>query len=99
LQPHLTLLFDVPPAVAAERLATARLPDRFESQNQAFFERVAAGYAARVAAHPQRFVRIDGHQSLAQVRAQVMAAVQQRGYLAANTAAKTIAESPAESGE
>jgi dTMP kinase len=87
LQPDLTLLFEVPPWVAAQRLASARQPDKFESQNQAFFERVAAGYAARVAADPQRFVRIDGHQSLQAVRAAVMAAVSARGYLQAGVTA------------
>src|SRR5690606_5621132 len=58
-QPHLTLWFDLPPAVAAERLAGARVPDKFEAQPQQFFSRVAAGYAARLAADPQRFLRID----------------------------------------
>jgi dTMP kinase len=81
LQPDLTLLFEVPPQVAAQRLALARQPDKFESQNLQFFERVAAGYAARVAAHPQRFARIDGHQSLQEVRAKVMQAVRERGFL------------------
>jgi dTMP kinase len=81
LQPDLTLLFEVPPAVAAERLAQARQPDKFESQDVAFFERVTQGYAARVAADPERFVRINGHQSLQAVRADVMAAVKARGYL------------------
>jgi dTMP kinase len=81
LQPDLTLLFEVPPQVAAQRLATARQPDKFESQDVAFFERVASGYAARVAADPQRFVRINGHQSLEQVRVDVMAAVRAWGYL------------------
>lgn len=81
LQPDLTLLFEVPPQVAAERLASARQPDKFESQDVAFFERVVSGYAARVAADPQRFVRINGHQGLSQVRSDVMAAVKERGYL------------------
>lgn len=81
LQPDLTLLFEVPPLVAAQRLATAREPDKFESQNQAFFERVAAGYAARVAENPKRFARINGHQSLEQVRTDVMTAVRERGFL------------------
>jgi dTMP kinase len=81
LQPDLTLLFEVPPSVAAERLAAARQPDKFESQNVAFFERVANGYAARVAADPQRFVRINGHQALEAVRQDVMSAVRSRGYL------------------
>jgi dTMP kinase len=81
LQPDLTLLFDVPPQVAAQRLATARQPDKFESQDVAFFQRVAAGYEARMQAQPKRFVRIDGNLAREQVRAQVMAAIKARGYL------------------
>jgi dTMP kinase len=82
LQPDLTLLFEVPPEVAAQRLAQARQPDKFESQDTAFFERVAAGYAARVAADAARFVRIDGNQPREQVRQAVLAAVRERGLLA-----------------
>jgi dTMP kinase len=80
-QPDLTVWFDVPPAVAAQRLAAARTPDKFESQSQAFFERVVSGYAARAAQQPQRFARIDGDQSLNAVRADVLAAVRAKGYL------------------
>jgi dTMP kinase len=81
LQPDLTLLFDVPPAVAAQRLVAARQPDKFESQDVAFFERVASGYAMRMKSDPQRFVKIDGNAPREQVRAHVMAAVRGRGYL------------------
>jgi dTMP kinase len=81
LQPHLTLLFEVPPEIAAQRLRSARQPDKFEAQDTAFFQRVAQGYAARVAADPQRFVRINGHQNLDAVRAEVMAAVRARQLL------------------
>jgi dTMP kinase len=80
-QPDLTVWFDVPPAVAAQRLAAARTPDKFESQSQAFFERVVSGYAARAAQQPQRFAKIDGDQSLDAVRADVLAAVRAKGYL------------------
>ena len=80
-QPDLTLWFDVPPAVAAERLVQARTPDKFEAMPQAFFERVAHGYAMRMQADPKRFARIDGHQALEAVRAQVMAVCQARGGL------------------
>jgi dTMP kinase len=80
-QPDLTLLFDIPPQVAAERLATARVPDKFESQSLEFFTRVASGYAARMAQSPQRFARINGHQSRELVRAEVMASVKAKGYL------------------
>jgi len=70
LQPDVTLWFDLPPETAAERLAGARLPDKFESQPVEFFRRVAAGYAERAADAP-RFVRIDASQSREQVWQQV----------------------------
>ena len=62
-QPDITIWFEVPPAVAAERLAKARQADRFEALPVAFFERVAQGYAARAQAAPARFIRIDAHQA------------------------------------
>jgi dTMP kinase len=70
-QPDLTLWFDIAPDVAAQRRAAARAPDRFEAQDGAFFERVRAGYEARRAADPGRFVRIDAAPPPAQVWAQV----------------------------
>ena len=79
-EPDLTLWFDVPPGVAAQRLAAARSPDRFERQDEAFFARVAAGYAARAAAAPGRFLRIDGHQSVEAVGAALQRALDARGW-------------------
>ena len=81
VQPDLTLWFDVPPAVAAERLAGARVPDKFESQPVAFFDAVRAGYARRVAADPQRFARIDADQAREDVAVAVRAAFTDRGWL------------------
>lgn len=77
--PDLTLWFDVPPAVAAQRLAHARVPDRFEQEPLRFFERVAEGYRERARAHPQRFVVIHSDAPLEAVRAQVEAALAGRG--------------------
>jgi dTMP kinase len=74
-QPDLTLWFEVAPAVAAQRRAAARAPDRFESQDQAFFERVHAAYAARAAAQPARFARLDASLAPAQVWSQIEAVV------------------------
>jgi dTMP kinase len=71
LQPHLTLWFDVPPAVAAQRRAAAREADRFEQQDLLFFERVRAGYQARMEADPGRFVRIDAAGAPAEVAAHI----------------------------
>ena len=80
LQPDLTIWFDLPPAVAAERLAGARVPDRFESQPAAFFDAVRAGYARRAAEAPARFARIDASQPRDAVGVDVRAAVQGRGW-------------------
>ena len=87
LQPHITLWFDLAPEIAAQRLAGARLPDKFESQPVEFFRRVAAGYAARAAADAQRFVRIDASQTRDQVWQQVETALVARGAPAPATGA------------
>ena len=81
LQPDLTIWFDIPPAVAAERLAGARVPDRFESQPVAFFDAVRAGYARRAQAQPQRFARINADQPREAVADEVRAALDGRGWL------------------
>lgn len=80
-QPDLTLLFDVPPEVAAERLRHARQPDRFEQQDSAFFERVRDAYRHRHEQAPHRFALINAHQTPEQVRADVLKAVRERGLL------------------
>lgn len=85
-EPDLTIWFDLPAAVAAGRLATARVPDRFEAQPQAFFAAVADGYARRCAQAPGRFARIDAHQSREAVWQQVTAVLQARGWLAGGAA-------------
>jgi len=70
-QPDLTIWFDLDPQIAAQRLATARVPDKFEAQPTAFFAAVRAGYAQRQAAMPARFARIDAAQSIDAVGADV----------------------------
>ena len=79
LQPDITLWFDLAPETAAQRLAGARVPDKFESQPVEFFRRVAGGYAQRAAAS-ERFVRIDAGQSRDEVWRQVEAALEARGF-------------------
>lgn len=81
-QPDLTLWFDVAPEQAAQRLSGVRMPDRFEAEPQAFFERVRAGYAARAAAAPARIVRLDATQPVESVWTQVLAICRQRGIVA-----------------
>ena len=78
IEPELTFWFELDPAIAAARLAGARVPDKFESESRAFFERVAAGYAERLRQAPQRFARIDADRELQAVRAQVLGVCTQR---------------------
>lgn len=71
LQPHLTLLFDVPTEVAAKRLANAREPDRFERERADFHTRVRDAYLRRAQKHAKRIRVIDGSRTLEEVRSQL----------------------------
>lgn len=81
LQPDLTLLFDLDPAVAAERLSAARQPDRFEAMDRAFFERVRGAYLDRQRAQPGRFAVIKADQAPAAVAEQIQAELRSKGLL------------------
>jgi dTMP kinase len=80
-QPDLTIWFDLDPAIAAARLAGARLPDKFEAQPIEFFRRVAAAYGERMAGAPQRFARVSAASERDAVWLEVLAAVKARGWL------------------
>ena len=80
LQPDLTIWFDLPAALAAQRRAQARAADRFEQQDLDFFERVRGGYAARAEAMPQRFARIDASLERAAVWQQIAAVLKARAW-------------------
>jgi dTMP kinase len=81
LQPALTIWFDLPPAIAAARLVSARVPDKFEAQSEAFFEQVAAGYARRFVQEPTRFARINANQTPEQVWQELLGALRDKGFL------------------
>ena len=64
LQPGLTLLFDLPCEVAAQRLAASGGdPDRFEREQADFFNRVRAAYLERATAEAVRIRVIDASAS------------------------------------
>lgn len=79
-QPDVTVWFDVPAAVAAQRRGAAREPDRFEGQDLAFFERVIAGYEQRCQSDPHRFVRLNALPAREQVWQQLEAALIGRAW-------------------
>jgi dTMP kinase len=71
LQPDLTLLFDVPLEVARQRLSANASLDRFEQEQQDFFQRVRAAYLRRAAQFPERIRVIDSARSLPVIRAEL----------------------------
>jgi dTMP kinase len=80
LQPDLTIWFDLPAELAAERRAAARAPDRFEQQDVAFFDRVRAGYQQRMHDAPHRIVRIDAALPREDVWRQIAGALESRQW-------------------
>jgi dTMP kinase len=79
-QPDLTIWFQLPAATAAARRAAVRAPDRFETQDLDFFERVIEGYARRQAEAPARFLSIDANGERDAVWAQVVRGLEARPW-------------------
>ncbi|HEX6704901.1 MAG TPA: dTMP kinase [Albitalea sp.] len=80
LQPDLTIWFDLPATLAAQRRAAARAPDRFEQQDIDFFDRVRRGYLERAQAAPHRIVRIDASLDRDAVWHQIEGALESRQW-------------------
>lgn len=77
LAPDLVVLLDVPVPVARARVADVA-PDRLESEDEGFHERVRAGFHAQAAVDPDRWVVIDGTEAPDAIAAAVWAAVAER---------------------
>ena len=71
LQPDTTLLFDLPVAQGLERAGKRGALDRFEQEQQDFFEQVRAAYLERAAQNPGRFRIVDAGRELAAVQQQL----------------------------
>lgn len=63
LQPDRTVLFDIDPKVAAQRVAQARSMDRFEKESLDFFTRVRNAYLTRAKVSPERFLIVNSMQN------------------------------------
>lgn len=69
LRSHRTLLFDCSYEVARQRLsASGKPPDRFEREDQEFFERVRNAYLVRARAEPARLRVIDAAAEVTAIR-------------------------------
>ncbi|MCL1825961.1 MAG: dTMP kinase [Betaproteobacteria bacterium] len=82
LKPDLTLLFDLPPALAAARMsANGAEPDRFEREQRGFFERVRAAYLERARREPMRFHVIDAAQEPRAIAQEIASVFKERTWL------------------
>jgi len=79
LRPDLTLLLDLPVAQGLARAGNRSAPDRFEREQQDFFERVRRGYLDAAAAEPGRIRVIDASRDIAAVQEQLAAALESLG--------------------
>ena len=75
LRPDLTLLLDLPVETGRARAEKRGIPDRIESEQSEFFDRVRASYRARAEKEPERFRIIDSSRDLVDVRAVACAAI------------------------
>jgi dTMP kinase len=76
LRPDRTLVFDCSYEVARRRLgASGKKLDRFEREDQAFFERVRNAYLSGAKAEPSRIRIIDAAADVAQIRRQLQQAL------------------------
>lgn len=69
--PDLTILLDAPVEIGMQRAGRRGDPDRFESEQAEFFERVRETYLRLAASEPDRFVVVDATQPLEAVKAAV----------------------------
>ena len=66
--PDRTWIFDVPLELARERLNRTRDQDRFEREEDSFFERTRSVYQQRARDYPERIVLVDSSKSIEQIR-------------------------------
>ncbi|PCI22734.1 MAG: dTMP kinase [Piscirickettsiaceae bacterium] len=72
LSPDMTILLDLKVSEGLKRAAKRSEPDRFESENQNFFEKVRNMYLQRAAEDTERFKLIDASRDIKGVEAQIL---------------------------
>lgn len=73
LRPDLTILLDLDPETGLARAGQCGEPDRFESEQIEFFDRVRQTYLELAAADPGRYLIVDASAELAEVRETLLA--------------------------
>lgn len=71
LRPDLTLLLDLPVEEGLKRASKRSEPDRFEQEQQEFFNRVRDVYLSMAKSHPERYRIVDASRPLVEVQQQI----------------------------
>jgi dTMP kinase len=77
LEPDITLYFDVAPEVGRNRSGRIRRPDRFEQEQEAFYQRVHEAYLKRAREHPGRIHMVDANAGINEVQNSLAALLRQ----------------------
>jgi dTMP kinase len=80
VMPDLTIVIDVPTDVSLQRIRqrASDLPDRMERENIDFYTKVREGYLVLARGMPERFVVVDGTQSVETIEHAIWFAVKDR---------------------
>lgn len=68
LQPDLTLYFDVTVELGRQRISTIKIADRFEQEQDDFFQRVRNAYLERARQFPDRIRLVDSGKSIKEIQ-------------------------------
>lgn len=73
LKPALTIIFSVPTEVSRQRLSgTGKTPDKFESQNEEYFQKAIEGYEDAARRDPDRCKIVDSSRGIEYTELQVI---------------------------
>lgn len=78
LIPHLTIVLDIDPEVAAERMSARGENNYLDEENQQFHQRVRQTYLSRAQKDPERYVVLDAAVPADQLSAEILTAVHAR---------------------
>lgn len=77
IQPDLTLLMDIDPAIGLERIKSRNHVDRIEQEGMEFFMRIAQAYKDKARLQPDRYAIIDASQPINRVHSAINEVLQQ----------------------
>jgi dTMP kinase len=78
LVPHLTIVLDIEPEVAAERMGQRGESNYLDEENQQFHQRVRQTYLSRARKEPDRYVVLDASVGADEVTAKMLEAIRAR---------------------